>query len=496
MRPFYGFARVACREVVPVLLDGMCKQDEDAGEDEYNISRAAYQALQLYAQCVQGDVMQPVLTFVEENIRNQDWRRRDAAVAAFGAIMDGPDPKVLEPLIKQALGVLVAMMEDESIQVRDSVAFALGRVCDFCSETLDPDVHLQPLISCLFNGLASTPKIASSCCWALMNVADRFAGDVGVQTNPLSRHFEQSVKSLLALTERQDADNQLRTAGYEVLNSFVTNAANDSLPMVATLSDVMLQRLEQTVPMQAQVVSVEDRITLEEMQTGIVSVVLAIVQRLEVEIKPQADRIMHIMLQVLTTVPPKSSVPDVVFATVGAIAGSLEEEFVKYMESFSPFLYNALANQEEIGLCSMAIGLVSDIARALNDKVQPYCDSFMNHLLNNLRVSSPPSFCLKSHLMIFVLKNMQSTVNQLKPAILETFGDIAQAIGVQFDTYLPVVGQVLQQASTVTTSSDITLEVLDYIISLREGIMDAWGGILLSYKGTPQSTSYPSSTAL
>ena len=130
MRPFFGFARVACREVVPVLLDGMCKQDEDDGDDEYNISRAAYQALQLYAQCVQGDVMQPVLTFVEENIRNQDWRRRDAAVAAFGAIMDGPDPKVLEPLIKQALGVLVAMMEDESIQVRESVAFALGRVCD------------------------------------------------------------------------------------------------------------------------------------------------------------------------------------------------------------------------------------------------------------------------------------------------------------------------------------------------------------------------------
>lgn len=44
--------------------------------------------------------------------------------------------------------------------------------------------------------------------------------------------------------------------------------------MVATLSDVMLQRLEQTVPMQTQVVSVEDRITLEEMQTGLVSVIL------------------------------------------------------------------------------------------------------------------------------------------------------------------------------------------------------------------------------
>lgn len=95
---------------------------------------------------------------------------------------------------------------------------------------------------------------------------------------------------------------------------------------------------------------------------------------------------MHAMLQVLSTVPPKSSVPDVVFATIGAIAGALEDDFIKYMEPFVPFLYNALGNQEEIGLCSMAIGLVSDIARALNDKVRPFCDSFMNYLLETLKV--------------------------------------------------------------------------------------------------------------
>jgi importin subunit beta-1 len=73
---------------------------------------------------------------------------------------------------------------------------------------------------------------------------------------------------------RHDADNQLRTAAYEVLNAFVTNAANDSLPVVATLSDVIIHRLERTVPMQQQVVNVEDRITLEEMQTSLASVLL------------------------------------------------------------------------------------------------------------------------------------------------------------------------------------------------------------------------------
>lgn len=87
---------------------------------------------------------------------------------------------------------------------------------------------------------------------------------------------------------------------------------------------------------------------------------------------------------------------------------------------------------------------------------------------------------------------MQSTSlsNQLKPSILETFGDIAQAIGVHFETYLSVVAQVLQQASGVTASHDVSFDMLEYIVSLREGIMDAWGGILLAYKGTPHGKQH------
>lgn len=194
-------------------------------------------------------------------------------------------------------------------------------------------------------------------------------------------------------------------AAYEVLNAFVTNAANDSLPIVAKLSEVILERLEKTIPMQQQIVSVEDRITLEEIQTSLTSVLLvghpfsrrrprilivfleAIVQRLEGEIKPAADRIMNVLLQILSSVGGKSSVPDTVFAVVGALANALEDDFAKYMEAFTPFLYNALGNREEPGLCAMAIGLVSDITRALQELSEPYCDTFMNYLLGNLSVS-------------------------------------------------------------------------------------------------------------
>jgi importin subunit beta-1 len=483
MRPYYNFSRVATGEVVPVLLTLLTKQDEDAADEEYNISRAAYQCLQLYAQSVGGLVIPPVLQFVEANLRQEDWHHRDAAVSAFGAIMEGPDEKVLDPIVKQALPVLIDMMADKVLQVQDSAAYALGRICEACSESIDPALHLPALISSLFTGLASNPKMAASCCWALMNLAERFSGDIGCQENPLSPHFNESVSRLLQVTERTDADNQLRTAAYEVLNTFVMNAAQDSLPTVASLSDVILKRLEGTIPLQAQVVSVEDRITLEEMQTSLCSVLLAIVQRLEKEIAPQSDRIMHVLLQILNTVGPKSSVPDAVFATVGSLANALEESFAPYMEAFAPFLYNALGNQEEPALCSMAIGLVSDITRSMGPQCQPYCDTFMNYLLNNLRVRLG-SFC-----DLYTSTNIsQSTAlaNQFKPAILQCFGDIAGAIGGAFEKYLSVVAQVLQQAATVQASPEGSYEMYDYVMSLREGIMDAWGGIIGATKSSDQ----------
>ncbi|KAI0020663.1 ARM repeat-containing protein [Xylariomycetidae sp. FL0641] len=461
MRPFYNFARVATGEVVPTLLSLLTKQDEDATDDEYNVARAAYQCLQLYSQAVGANIIPPVIQFVEQHLRSEDWHYREAAVAAFGAIMEGPDEKVLEPIVKQALPILISMMEDSSTYVKDSTAYALGRICEACSEAIDPDAHLDPLIRSLFANIHD-PKMAASCCWALMNLAERFSGDFGAAQNPLTSHFNQSVQTLLTVTSQAGSDTTVRTTSYEVLSAFVMHGATDSFPAIAQLSDVIIKRLEETVPMQTQVVSIEDKIALEEMQTSLSTVLQSIIQRLEKEISPQGDRIMQVSLQILSTVSGKSSVPEAIFATISGLANAMEEDFAKYMEAFAPFLYNALGNQEEPSLCSMAIGLVSDITRSMGEASQPYCDNFMNYLLNNLRSTN--------------------LSNQFKPAILQCFGDIASAIGGHFEAYLSVVAQVLQQAATVTAGPDGTYEMYDYVISLREGIMDAWGGIIGAMK--------------
>lgn len=80
-----------------------------------------------------------------------------------------------------------------------------------------------------------------------------------------------------------------------------------------------------------------------------------------------------------------------------------------------------------------------------------------------------------------------SLSNQFKPAILQCFGDIAQAIGGPFETYLSVVAQVLQQAAAINISADQSIEMIDYVISLREGIMDAWAGAIMAMKSSEKT---------
>ena len=185
-----------------MLLELLAKQDEDAADDEYNVSRAAYQCLTLYSQAVQNSIVPPVIGFLEKYLRSGDWHYRDAAVSAFGAIMEGPDNKTLEPLVKQAMPILLGMMNDGSLQVKDSAAYALGRVCEVCSDAIEPTTQLEQMISALFTGLTSHPKMAASCCWALMNLAVKFAGEPGAQENALSPHYKNSIQALLQVTER------------------------------------------------------------------------------------------------------------------------------------------------------------------------------------------------------------------------------------------------------------------------------------------------------
>jgi len=202
------FAKIALPEIVPVLLMLLTKQEEDADEDEWNVSMAAGTCLSLLAGAVGDAIVPAVIPFIEAHIKSEDWHYREAAVMTFGSILEGPDPSVLTPLAEQALPLLINMMADNNIHVKDTTAWTLGRICDILISVIKPDVHLHPLISALVNGLSDSPRIVVNCCWALMNLADQYGlyyneDDTDTaQNGPLSPYYEGVVSALLRVTER------------------------------------------------------------------------------------------------------------------------------------------------------------------------------------------------------------------------------------------------------------------------------------------------------
>ncbi|GAA5845418.1 hypothetical protein JCM11251_005067 [Rhodosporidiobolus azoricus] len=450
------FARVALPEILPVLLLLLTKQDEDATDDEWNVSMAAGTCLALLAQCVGDGIVSPIIPFVEGNIKSADWRYREAAVMAFGSILDGPEEKILAPLVEQALPTLIEMMADPSAHVRDTTAWTLGRVSDVLVKSIKLDVHLPPMVSAVVGGLDQSPRIVSNCCWTIMNLAEQL-GDSTVDTCPLSPFYDGIISALLRLTENNAAESTSRTSAYEALSTLSTHAPTDCLPVVSKLLLAVLERSEALLAMQGQLVGADDRNNYNELQVNVCSIVTSIVRRLGSEIQPLADRIMTLLLQLIQSAGKQSPVLEDAFIAVGAVTAALESGFQNYLTAFLPFLSNAIGAHEEYQLCSIAVGLIGDICRALGEASLPYCQSFMEGLLAALQ--SP------------VLHR------SVKPPILSCFGDIALAVGPAFEPFLETTMGVLSQAGAMR-ADPTNYDLVDYVNTLREGILEAYTGIV------------------
>ena len=72
---------------------------------------------------------------------------------------------------------------------------------------------------------------------------------------------------------------------------------------------------------------------------------------------------------------------------------------------------------------------------------------------------------------------LESVFRDVKPHVISLFADIAMAIEGDFERYSSVVLMMLQQAGQVNITSEDD-ELIDYVNTLRESILEAYTGIV------------------
>ncbi|CAH1369024.1 unnamed protein product [Tenebrio molitor] len=466
------YAKGALQFIVPILLQKLTKQEELDDEDDWNPSKAAGVCLMLLATCCENEIVPHVLPFIKDNIKSENWRFRDASLMAFGSILGGLDNTTLKPLVEQAMPTLIELMYDNSVIVRDTAAWTFGRICEIIPEAAINENYLKPLLESLMNGLKAEPRVAANVCWAFSGLAEAAydAADVNEDTGTpdtyiLSQYFEFIVQRLLETTDRPDgAQANLRPAAYEALMEMVKNSPKDCYVTVQKTTMVILERLQQVLQMETHITSHNDRSQFNDLQSLLCGTLQSVLRKVTPEDAPQiSDAIMTAMLTMFNSNSCKSGgVQEDALMAVSTLVEVLGEGFLKYMDAFKPFLYIGLRNHQEYQVCGTAVGLTGDIFRALKLKALPYCDEIMTLLLENL--------------------GDQSVHRSVKPQILSVFGDIVLSIGPEFKKYLEVVLTTLAQASQAQVDRN-DFDMIDYLNELREGVLDAYTGIIQGLKG-------------
>ena len=352
------YAKGALQFLVPELMVRLTKQDEFDDEDDWNPCKAAGVCMMLLASCCENDIVPHVLPFVKDNIKHQDWRHRDAALMSFGSILEGPEAEQLKPVVDSAMQFLIEAMKDQSVVVKDTAAWTIGRVCELIPEAAINPNTLQPLLEALVSGLASEPRVASNVCWAFTSLAEA-AYDTAETTDEdetpatysLSAFFDPIVEKLLWTTGREDASaSNLRAAAYEALMEMVKNSPKDCYPTVQKTTLIILERLQQVLQMESHIQSQSDRVQFNDLQSLLCATLQSVLRKVDPAHAPQiSDNIMTALLQMFQSSAQSRSggVQEDALMAVATLVEVLGDGFIKYMDAFKPYLLIGLRNTAE-----------------------------------------------------------------------------------------------------------------------------------------------------
>jgi importin subunit beta-1 len=218
----------------------------------------------------------------------------------------------LAGLVRGALDFLLVALRDAHPGVKNTTAWAIGRIFEFVHgqsgvqpPLLGPQT-LPPVVAALLEALRDAPHVAEKACYAISQLAAGFRPQG--QTSSLSPFFKDVVQGLLETAARpvEGADGtRLHTQAFEAINEVVESAAPDTLPLVSQLVPVVVAKLAETLGPAGP--GHERQTELQGLLCGVVQVV---VQKLggagdaaRAEVNKYADGVMDVLLKVFASRP-------------------------------------------------------------------------------------------------------------------------------------------------------------------------------------------------
>ena len=443
----------AMKDLIPLLLQKMCSVEEDTDDDEWTPAKSACVCINLIANLVEDNILPHVMPIIESWIVDQQmWQKRDAALYAFGAVMEGCTTEKLGGMIEGAITTLCDICgSDPAPAVQDTSLWVIAQVCSFHFDAV-PNGTYDRVVEVILACITRSEKMASHACLALHSIAMSQEDSSDEESNILTRYYNPVLEALLNVSNAGDDDSSnLRLESHEALNEWVKNGAKDTVDVLEQITLEFLNRLERTI----QLPDGPQKGNQQDALTGSLQIAT---RKLGPRATPVCDRIMQVALGVLQSTHPTAQAETLLL--IGTVINIVEGNFIAYLDPLFPLLIKALQNHEEYHTCCIAVGLVGDLTRALEGSLtEQHCDAIVQQLLQ-------------------ALKN-QHLDQSVKSPVIGAFGDIAMGLGQRFTRYFHPTMQILVEACMSTYDlTDTDEDEIEFFNEMRISLFETYTCIL------------------
>lgn len=352
-----------------IYLQCLTLQSQSEPDDQYGIAEAAAVGLKLLVDKYEErceELYSLVIPFIQSNATHDDWRKRDAAIMAFGTIVGLPESESQRDL--QLIQAMIPILLNSShpnhtpALVRSSSVWAIGRLFQekltiLLSSNIDP----TPLLNGLTNSLSdSNTRVQEQ----VLTSITQFGETLPEEINGISSQIIVFllVQKLFQFTN-PNLDSKVKVASYDAMSCLIESNPLENEQQSVMIFEEIIRRLESALEH-----STED---LEPL-CGLLSSSFNCIS--SSTLQTYASTLVHILLRSISYAPSDS------FLTLGKLI-SVAPQIIR---SHHSGILGAVIHELDSNPCQDAISFVGDICHSLLEGVTPYANTLIPCLLRIL----------------------------------------------------------------------------------------------------------------
>lgn len=417
-----------------------CLTKEDISDSEWSAHKAASSLLVALTDDFNSGILLNPLTqaFIRDHLQSNDPEKRAIGAMALASVCQSG----CGDFIANCLPVLVANIEN-SLCDNESL-YGIARICE---KDINITTNYIPNIIEKCNFIISESRESSeNAIWVYYSMLSSIQNSESPEiAGIINFNFVNILSTLINRLDRTNiTDYNIRNALNTTLSELILYCPRDMSEILEKLTNYLLNKISESLQYFTNATK-EQILVLEDILSNhivLLQVVLAARKSFD---KNQISTAFTACLQI----PENSS-----FGEIYIALSKLIDPLSDYLRNFIPYIVRDIEGKDPFVIKS-ALNLLSDIAIELGDPFSEFTPIVMPALIGSMSSSSTPL--------------------DLKPTIINVFGDIALSIGVAFKSYIEMSVVLFSQINSLNRNDDEA-----YVDALRKSVLHLFSCIFLA----------------